>query len=1269
MINPCLQLSVSPHASGDAPAIPLDHRALLPLDAVLRTAELARRNARRPDYEAETGALAGLIQALADFPETGFQSLADTLLQVFQAGSAGISLLSDDKKHMYLPAIAGKWQAYASAVVPRESSPSAEVLERNTAQLFTHFERHYGTAHAPLPYAEECLIVPFYVSGEAVGSIWIVAHDGCHTFDAEDLRQLTTLGSFASAAYRASECAKAALEHSKTSLGLMTGAVLARHLIEKLRESEDHYRMRFESLDEGFCVVEKVRGTALDFQYVEVNAAFTAQTGLKDVIGKTLAHVSPDDAEELGRAYDSVMRTGLPGRVQHEFSNAGRILELYAFRVGDESLGRVAINLHDITERKQAQLLAARQADELADLYATAPVGLFMLDTNMRFVRINEEMALLNGLPPEQHIGRTLRELSMVDLANATEPLIRQVLQTGLPVLNSEVQGATTLLPQVQRRWLSNYRPVMSEDGEVTGVHGATKEITVRKLAEEALLESQRFFRFSFDALSGCVSVLDESGTILEVNEAWRCFPHEYGAVMAEVGDNYFAHCAQHCRDSSPAEGEEPSYIIGIRDVIAGRKTRFEMEYSWESSRGQRWFVMQVTRFQDPGPVRVIIVHDECTECKLAEAASRESDDRYHSLLNSIDEGFCIVDMIFDDQQRAVDCRFMEANPAFAIQTGVQNIAGKRFREIYPVGDAGWLEICGRVARSGESVRFTHKHAQLNPQWFNSYVTRVGGVDSQKVAIVFNNITDRTKASEALRQSEQRFRALFDLGPIAMYTCDTAGVIQDFNACAVDLWGREPTHDDVAERFSGTAKLFWPNGNVLIDANNAVVAVLEGKIPAAHDVEVIIERPDGSRISVIANIVPLKNAQGDITGAINCFYDTTERSRLERETKEQAKALADQHRRKDEFLAMLSHELRNPLAPLISAVQLLQLRKNLEPAQQHACQVIERQVKQLKHLIDDLLEISRINTGNVLLRQERVSLIDVAERALESVQTLIASKHHELNVSMLPQPVWLHGDATRLEQVLVNLLTNAVKYTDEGGRIWLSVELEDAGLGGGEQVAVMRVRDNGIGIAAELLPHIFELFTQGERTIDRSEGGLGIGLNLVQQMVELHGGTVKAYNIQGQGSEFVVRLPAIPSPREYVLTTAEPASVASKKCRVLAVDDHVDAVQSLAMLLEIAGHEVQLAYDGPSALEAALAMRPDVAVLDLGLPGMTGYDVARWIRNQDTLKNVVLVALTGYGREADRRRSKAAGFDYHLVKPAGFGELEKILEIVSQKLA
>jgi len=385
--------------------------------------------------------------------------------------------------------------------------------------------------------------------------------------------------------------------------------------------------------------------------------------------------------------------------------------------------------------------------------------------------------------------------------------------------------------------------------------------------------------------------------------------------------------------------------------------------------------------------------------------------------------------------------------------------------------------------------------------------------------------------------------------------------------------------------------------------------------------------------------------------------------RLYEISKEQAEALADLHRRKDEFLAMLSHELRNPLAPIANAVQLLRLQQNEDPLQQKARTIIERQVTQLTRLVDDLMEVSRITTGRVQLRLERVALNGIVERAVETACPLMERHRHELAVTLSPDPIWLDADAARLEQVVVNLLTNAAKYTPDGGRIGLTVEQR------GDE-CVLKVRDTGVGIAPELLPRIFDLFTQADRSLDRSQGGLGIGLALVQQLVEMQGGTVKASSTLGQGSEFVVRLPTVPPlERQPLPPAAGKAKPTVPSLRVLLVDDNVDAAVTLAMLVEASGHETRTAYDGSTVLEVALDYRPHVVLLDIGLPGLNGFEVAEQIRQQPALQKVVLVALTGYGQESDRQRSQKAGFDHHLVKPADFVKVLQILATASESLS
>ncbi|MBC7852874.1 MAG: response regulator, partial [Pirellulaceae bacterium] len=343
--------------------------------------------------------------------------------------------------------------------------------------------------------------------------------------------------------------------------------------------------------------------------------------------------------------------------------------------------------------------------------------------------------------------------------------------------------------------------------------------------------------------------------------------------------------------------------------------------------------------------------------------------------------------------------------------------------------------------------------------------------------------------------------------------------------------------------------------------------------------------------------------------------------------------------------------------PISNALQLLRAKRDEDPLQQQARGIIERQVGQLTRLVDDLLEVSRITTGRIHLHLERVTLNGIVANAVETVRPLIGQRRHALKVAVSAEPIQLHGDAARLEQVVVNLLTNAAKYTEDGGHIFLSAQQE------GDE-AVVRVRDNGIGIAPDLLPRIFDLFTQAERSLDRSQGGLGIGLSLVQRLVEMHQGRAEAYSELGHGSEFVIRLPVVLAPPPPATAAAESVS-STGKLRVLVVDDNKDAALTLGMLLRATGQDVRTAHDGLAALEAAVDFRPQVVLLDIGLPRMDGYEVAKKIRQQANFKDVTLVAMTGYGQESDRQLSREAGFDHHLVKPADFKQVQKILESVS----
>lgn len=522
-----------------------------------------------------------------------------------------------------------------------------------------------------------------------------------------------------------------------------------------------------------------------------------------------------------------------------------------------------------------------------------------------------------------------------------------------------------------------------------------------------------------------------------------------------------------------------------------------------------------------------------------------------------------------------------------------------------------------------------------------------------------------------LETADRPYRLLVEEMQQGAITLSDTGSIAYCNRRFADLVGRSP------EKLMGIKFSDF----VPVEAQGFYEKLLQQGRLSCSQGETHLRKSDATLVPVFLTLNALPADTGAAIGLL--VTDLTTQHHHE-ELNALLEALKEADQRKNEFLAMLGHELRNPLAPIASAVQLLGLQRSSEnQIQKQARAIIERQLARLQKLIDDLLEVSRITSGRVHLRRELVAANSIVQLATESVRHIIQQGRHEFTVSVPMEPIWLHVDPARLEQVLVNLLANAVKYTDEGGHIELDVSTESLGINGewmpphptedgatdsGDQnatFAVFRVRDTGVGIAPTLLPHIFDLFTQAERSLDRSQGGLGIGLALVQRLTELHGGTVDAISELGRGSEFIVRIPLAKSVViAHVSPIADSGLQITPSLRVLIVDDNVDAALTIGMLLTALGHTIRTTYDGPTALEAALCFRPQAILLDIGLPGMNGYMVAEQLRQQPLLKNVVVIALTGYGQDVDRHRSREAGFDHHLVKPADFASLQEILSTV-----
>jgi PAS domain S-box-containing protein len=405
-------------------------------------------------------------------------------------------------------------------------------------------------------------------------------------------------------------------------------------------------------------------------------------------------------------------------------------------------------------------------------------------------------------------------------------------------------------------------------------------------------------------------------------------------------------------------------------------------------------------------------------------------------------------------------------------------------------------------------------------------------------------------------------------------------------------------------------------------------------------------RKDGSRFWASGVVTPLRDDRGSLRGFAKVLRDITERKLHE-------DRLAEENQRKDEFFAMLSHELRNPLSAISNATHLLS--KEESACVQEAAGIIQRQVNGLVQLVNDLTDVSRMTTGKIHLHIGRVQLNEVVKRAVESVQHVIDARQQNLSLSIPQEAIWVDADANRLQQAFSNVLNNAAKYTDRSGRIWMLVERV-----GNE--AFVKVRDNGAGIATEMLDRIFELFIQADRSLDRSQGGLGIGLTLVRRLVEMHGGKIEALSQGiGHGSEFVIRLPVVAEiDLQDSRATSKPGTPV-KNLRLVLAEDNRDAAQTMAMLLRKLGHEVNVVHDGGAALQAVGSVKPDVILLDIGLPGLNGYEVAERLRNDPESADLRLIAISGYGQPQDRERSKAAGFQRHLVKPVSPEDLQEAL--------
>lgn len=702
-----------------------------------------------------------------------------------------------------------------------------------------------------------------------------------------------------------------------------------------------------------------------------------------------------------------------------------------------------------------------------------------------------------------------------------------------------------------------------------------------------------------------------------------------------------------------------------IRHAMAEREpVNVEQLYVFPDGR-RFWLDMRAF----PAEGGLAMFYRDITARKDAEHKLRETADRLEFTLEAAGIGDWDLDLTNDSSYRSLRhdrCfGYSEPIPEWGFQTFIQHVHPDDREHVRQQFETSLAELADwhfecRVVWPDRTVHWIAAHGSIYD------------VDAQptKMSGIVYDISARKDAEAALRHSEhlareaarvaeqerQRLDAVLQAAPVGILVTDVSGRIVHVNAENRRLWGPHP----LAERIGDFADwhAWWADGSArtgqrLAPEDWAMARALWGDAAPRQIIEIEPFDAPGVRRIILNSGAPIKDPQGTVVGAVVAQMDITDRVKAER-------ALREADQRKDEFLAMLAHELRNPLAPITSAAHILSSdRLDPQPARLMAS-VISRQARHMTALVDDLLDVSRVTRGLVKLDKQLVDAKAVIADAVEQVRPLIEKHGHDLSVHLSPEPGLVQGDRKRLVQIVANLLNNAAKYTPDGGAIHVALDV-------GPDVVTIKVADDGVGMSRELIECAFELFTQAERSPDRSQGGLGIGLALVRSLAQLHGGGVVAHSDgPGTGSTFEVTLPrsAAGGGRQAGPAGDDPGRPVTR-LRVLLVDDNEDAADTLGLYLETCGHEVAISHLPSDALEQAATFRPDVAVLDIGLPEMDGYELARRLRATPTTAGAVLIALTGYGQERDRAEAMAAGFDYHLVKPVDLGRLEQLLSDVS----
>jgi PAS domain S-box-containing protein len=947
-------------------------------------------------------------------------------------------------------------------------------------------------------------------------------------------------------------------------------------------------------------------------------------------------------------------------------------------REGSETVGTV-LELRDITKRKRAEA-SVRQAYSLIESIASGTKDLIAaVDTEYCFLYFNDayrreykalwEYDIGIGDSLIGHMARWPEEQSKA------EALWRRALDGENFSITMEFGPSS----EEQRVYDLRFNPIRNAEGMIVGAAHILRDVTESHEFQEALRESEERYRLIGRATNDVIRDWNLETDRLEWNRTGLSLIGSNSDDSSSTIDAWFSHI--HPEDAERVVG-------GLQEAISQGQESWSAEYRFRKNDGSYGVFLDrcyISRDSSNTPCRVIGSMLDLTERRQAEEALRRSAeaDAYRVALSDAIRPLASPVAVQAHAARVLGQHLQVSRAHYTevsedgeygivyadYHSGLPSVAGSHALSAYRPTiidelSAGHTLVVNNTAddhrlpataraqvaalqigaavvipliKAGRLMAMFSVHNAAPRDWTDTEIALIEETAERTWAAV-----ERAHTEEALRSSEQRFRLLTDGIPHMVWLADNDGRFEFVNKQFTAYTGTDYKPTD--------AKAFVDTFVYDQDIGVTMSAWREARdSQSAFFVEQRLRSASGTYRWFSARAEPqVDKDSGEVLRWFGTMTDIHDRKVAE-ETLRQA------DRQKDEFLAMLAHELRNPLAAVRNVERILRPKLHDDSDAEHCVDILHRQTSTLCELVDDLLDVSRITRGLVELKCEHVSLSGIIDRALESVQTLMDEKQHRVTMVLPRESVPVFGDPVRLEQILVNLLTNAAKYTDAGGQITISLAVQNS-------QAELRVKDTGIGMTSDVIARVFTLFGQAERGLDRAQGGLGIGLTIAKNLVELHDGTIEASSEGlGKGAEFTVRLPLAEAKATAPAAAPDQPEADSRPKHVLLVEDSPDVAETMVLLLEMLGHTVIVVHDGPAALLKAEATAPDVILLDIGLPGMDGFELARRLRQMPHLQSAVMAALTGYGQPSDRVRAEAAGFDAHFVKPVDFGVLEEFI--------